>query len=155
MKRNLCIYFAALTAFCTIISLSCKKNHDKSRSELLVGSWTITSDVFNPAYDFNGNGTPVTDAYSTYQACSKDNFTTFNANNTGAFDEGATKCNPGDQQGYSFSWQLSDNDSKIIMDEYADDAATILQLDNSTLKVSTTFEESGTTYTDTQTFKRK
>jgi len=33
--------------------------------------------------------------------------------------------------------------------------ANILQLDNSTFKISATFEELGTTYTNTQTFKRK
>ena len=158
MKRNLHLSVMAFIATCTVISISCKKSSsDKSRSELLVGNWMLTSDVYSPSYDYDGDGTTETEAISLYESCDKDDFITFNANNTGSFDEGATKCDINDDQAYPLGWQLSDNDSKITIvgTGVGSGVANILQLDNSTFKISATFEELGTTYTNTQTFKRK
>ena len=155
MKRNQFTLLACFFVACTVASISCKKDKEKSRSELIVGTWQLTSDSYSPAYDYDGDGTSETEAISLYEACSKDNLIIFNANNTGSFDEGATKCDPGDDQSVAIGWALTDSDTKIAVTGLGGPIVNILQLDNSTLKISYTFDESSTTYTNTQTFKRK
>jgi len=154
MKRNHLKLLACSLIVCMTINVSCKKDKDKSRSELIVGSWILTSDAYSPAYDYSGNGTGITEAFSLYDDCVKDNVSTFKSDNTGISDEGATKCDPDDDQALPFVWQLSDNDSKLVISTYGE-TYNIVQLDNSTLKISMTFEDNGTTYTNTYTFKRK
>ncbi|MEJ0101030.1 MAG: lipocalin family protein [Bacteroidota bacterium] len=154
MKRNRLNLFACFLIACMVINVSCKKDKGKSRSELLVGNWQFTSDAYSPAYDYTGNGMAVTEAISLHDDCTKDDFVTFNADNTGLTDDGPTKCDPSDEQTYPLAWQLSDNDSKLVLATFGE-TYTILQLDNSTLKISDTFEENSITYTNTLTLKRK
>ena len=47
------------------------------------------------------------------QACNTDNTLTFNTNNTGVADEGASKCDPADPQTRDFTWTFVNNETHI------------------------------------------
>ncbi len=146
--------FLSLAIFAFLL-VQCSKDDDapaKTPAELIIGSWQVTSDVFSPAYDL-GTGTPVSEAYPLYEACEKDNITTFKTNSEGEFNEGATKCDAADEQTIPFLWTLKDNNTTLNISAIAD--FKILQLDATTLKISSTFDDGGVTYTETFTFTRK
>jgi hypothetical protein len=46
-------------------------------------------------------------------SCNTDNTLTFNTNNTGVVDEGATKCDPADPQTRDFTWTFTNNETRI------------------------------------------
>ena len=135
------------------ISSSCKKNDvKKSRPELLMGSWIQTAETINPPYDLDQDGTNESDIFSLYSQCIKDDYYDFKAQGAGEFNEGATKCDPADDQTGTFSWELRNNDNTLV---WYGDSYTLDQLDENTLKFSDTFSENNVTYTYTLTFKRR
>jgi len=156
MKKSL-LYFPRILciAVFTLLLVQCKKDEapPKTPSELMVGTWQITADSYSPAYDYFGNGTKITDAFTLYVACQKDDITTFKTNSEGEFNEGATKCDPSDPQSTAFLWTLKENNTVLNISALAD--FKIVQLDATTLKLSTTFDENGVTYTETFTFTKK
>ena len=88
--------------------LSCKKdkedNTPKTKTELLTaGNWIYTSCIVSPAYDYYGNGNPVTDIYAIMNACEKDDFETFKTNGIWEYNQGPTKCDQSSPQIYSAS----------------------------------------------------
>lgn len=104
MKNQL---YALLFLTAAISMTSCKKDKDnnqpapKTKTELIsTGSWkfsTATVGGINVA--------------GFIQACQKDNILTFQAAGTGTVDEGASKCNGGDPQSSSFTWNFTTNES--------------------------------------------
>ena len=156
MKKSLLFIpkFVSLIVF-SLLLVQCSKDDDtpsKTKAELLLGSWQRISDNFSPAYDF-GTGTPVTNAFAIYSACEKDDLYTFKVSNQGEFNEGAAKCDVDDAQTTPFIYQLDDVDSKLMIVGFYE--FNIEQLDKTTMKISTTFMENGTSYTQTITFTRK
>jgi Lipocalin-like domain len=157
MKKNI-LYFPRIVILIvfSFLLMQCKKKDEtppKTPAELIVGSWVLTANTYSPGYDFFGNGQLVTDAFPLYDACQKDDITTFKTNSEGEFNEGATKCDPGDPQSVPFLWTLTNNNTNLNISAVAD--FTIVQLDNTTLKISDTFVEGGVTYTETFVFTRK
>lgn len=45
--------------------------------------------------------------------CDADNKITFKSDKTGVVDEGASKCDPGDPQTYTFTWDFANNETEI------------------------------------------
>ena len=157
MKKSI-LFFPKLLSLIvfSFLLMQCKKDDEtppKTPAELILGSWQLTGDAYSPAYDYFGNGNKITDAYVLYDACQKDDITTFKTNSEGEFNEGATKCDVADPQSVAFLWTLTNNNTTLNISALAD--FTIVQLDNTTLKISDSFVEDGVTYTETFTFTRK
>lgn len=73
----------------------------KTKTELLTqSSWKYKSATVGGA-----------DASSYLQTCQKDNILTFISNGNGNGDEGASKCNAGDPQTYSFTWNFASSET--------------------------------------------
>jgi hypothetical protein len=132
--------------------LHCNKDEEpKTTSELLIGTWSLTAEVYTPTINF-GSG-PVTDYYPYYENCEKDNVIIFKANSEGEFNEGATKCDAADPQTVPFLWTLQNNNTKLSISAIV--TMDILQLDDTTLKLKYPFDFSGVNYTITETYVRK
>jgi hypothetical protein len=92
-------FFLVATA---LLFSSCGK--DKTKTELLTGSWKITNVVKKDGT--NGQ----------LSACSKDDVITFLANGSTTIDEGPTKCSPSDPQTINKTWRWSNNETELILD---------------------------------------
>ena len=137
-----------------ILAGSCNKDNDeptKTKTELLTSAvWKLASHITNPAQDLDGDGqSDDTDVLATYDACDKDDLTSFSANGSGQVSEGVLKCDPADPATYPFTWQWNSNET--ILSLLGQDF-TLIELTSSTLKVSFTYSDSGVTYTETMTF---
>jgi hypothetical protein len=156
MKKSILFLPRILSlAVLAFLLMKCNKNETppKTPNELIVGSWQMTAYTYSPAYDYFRNGTKITDAFALYENCEKDNITTFKTNSEGEFNEGGSKCDPSDAQSTSFLWTLTNNNTTLSISALAE--FKIVQLDATTLKLSSTFVEDGVTYTETITFARK
>jgi hypothetical protein len=150
LKFAVCLVIVATTL------LSCKKDKGetvptKTKTELLTtGSWKRTALISTPAYDWYGDGTFATDVLSVMKPCEKDNFDTYKTNGIGETNEGATKCDLGDPQTWTWSWVFANNETKLIFD--GTDEYKLDELTATTLKFQSTFVENGVTYTQVETY---
>ncbi|HEX4849319.1 MAG TPA: hypothetical protein VFV08_00870, partial [Puia sp.] len=109
-----------LSLFCTfacillIIFTACKKsNKSASKTDMLTsGTWKMTA----LHSDTDGNGSFETDEFSGFPSCVQDNFFTFKSGGDFITDDGATKCDPADDQTQTSSWAFSQNETKITID---------------------------------------
>lgn len=108
--KNLPVW--ALGAFCCVLFTvsSCKKDKDDPKDLLTSPScWkTVKSESRINTTD------PWTDDT---ESCSTDDCTKFNADGTTSIDEGATKCDPGDPQTVSGTFELSEDGKTITITE--------------------------------------
>lgn len=128
-------------------------NNTKGKKELLVdGKWQITA--LSTTYN-DGTGDTTIDSYADWDACMKDDFTTFSADGKGVNDEGATKCDATDPQTDNFTWSLIDNDTKIRIVEAGedDDTSDIVEITATQIKLKEAFNSQGVAGTTTITFK--
>lgn len=141
-----------------IIVASCQKDKDnddnntvKTKTELLTaGTWKYAGAIIDPAYDYYGDGTIVTNIFNTMQDCEKNDFESYQTNGTWEYNEGPTKCDPSYPQIFSLPWNFADNETKLILggNEHA-----ILALTATTLKLRYTFEDAGIIYTEEDTYE--
>lgn len=127
---------------CIVLISSCKKDDEPkvSKTELLAGktskSWKQTAGKENG-----------TDYFSSYSACDKDDLYIFSANKNFEFTEGASKCDPDDDQVLdSGTWEFKANETVI---KAINLEANILELTSSTLRIR--YVDGGDTYEDTYT----
>lgn len=139
----------------TITAASCKKqvsdSKQKTKTELLTaGSWKKTALTSNPAYDWYGDGDYTTDILSVMKVCEANDFETYRSDGTGNVDEGPTRCDQSDPQTWPFTWAFADNETKLVYDGFNE--FNLVELTETTLKVSVTFQENGVTYTQEETY---
>ena len=130
----------------------CKKDDHEvvSKTALLTSKgWIVTAHTFSPAFDFDGDGVDDSNLYQFYDDCIKDDITKFYTNGKGDYDEGATKCDPGDPQTTHFSWSFTTNESKLVIDT---DVADVVELTSTVLKLKNECTFYGTTYTEIISF---
>ncbi len=126
-------YLTHTTIAVIIIAIltGCKKDNNavaKTKTQLLTeGTWSLTALVS----DMDANGTYETNNYAGYSACFKDNFHTFRINGELEVNEGPTKCNPADPQTVIKHWQLTNNETTLVVDGDND----LIELSNTTLKI--------------------
>jgi hypothetical protein len=65
----------------------------------VIGSWKITAVISDVPNDWNSDGIPETDLYSTWSACQKDNLYLFAVDYTGTFKLNCNRTETG-------SWQI-------------------------------------------------
>ena len=125
MKRN----FTIATLFLILLLAACnKKDTAPSKTELLTsGTWKLTAVVA----DEDGNGTYETDRFATFLTCFTDNYYTFSSNGILELNEGPTKCNPADPQTETSTWQFTQNETYLKIDN---DDYLLEELTASTLK---------------------
>ena len=136
------------------IFFSCKKEEadpPKTKTELLTARpWKRTALTSQPAYDWNGNGTSDTDIMKIMLACEKDNLEYYKTDGTVETNEGATKCDPGDPQTWTSTWEFKDNETRIVWN--ATDEYDLVELTETTLRLRITFVENGVTYTHNESY---
>ncbi len=143
--KNLFRIIAVMTVAMLLVTTSCKKDDDDPTPTpyeyLTAGDWKITGMEFNPGIDI-GLGIVITDIYNDFmEDCSKDDLMTFNTDGTLTEDEGPTKCDPEDPQTTNdATWTLTDNDKTLTMidPDFGPSSATVLVLNETTLKLSST-----------------
>jgi hypothetical protein len=101
-----------------IISLllisSCKKDDKKpptKSDDLTSGTWSITA----VTSDEDGDGTYEMNDFADFDDCFKDNIYTFHPDGKWEINEGATKCGDADPQTTIALWQLTANDTQLIL----------------------------------------
>ena len=137
-------------------NFSCKKSKDdgpavKSRAELLTtGTWKYTACIVSPSYDYYGNGNSVTDIFAIMVPCEKDDFEVYHANGIWDYNEGPTKCDASYPQVFSEPWSFVANETKVMVGTVE---CTILELTETALKLRYSFQDSGVTYTEEDTYR--
>ena len=122
----------------------------KTKKELLTtGTWKYTSCIISPAYDYYGDGVMATDLFSILKPCEKDDFEVYKTDGTWEYNEGPTKCDPSYPQVFSEPWSFTANETKMFVGTVEH---TILELTATTLKLRYSFEDSGITYTEEDTY---
>jgi hypothetical protein len=119
-------FFALMLGF--VLFTGCSKDNDIVNDPAnLNGTWAVTGIQSDRAYDWNGDGYTETDIYSSYSSCQRDIILTFDYNGYGQSRQG---CNAPWQ---SFTWQLSNNNTRLLIALPSDD----LNLDLSTFNSNT------------------
>ena len=139
----------------TTTAVSCKKadvkSKQKTKTELLTeGTWKKTSLTSTPAYDWYGDGDYATDILSIMDVCELDDFDTYRPDGTGDTNGGTMRCNQSDPQAWPFTWALTDNETKLVFNGV--NKLNLVELTETTLKFSTTFQEGAITYTQEETY---
>jgi len=141
-KKTVILFLCAPLCF-----FACKKSSPAAASSdfaiLVSGKWQLTAYSVAPP----GSSTSI-DAYSLLPSCFTDNYYIFNADSTLTIDEGATKCDASaPQTTVTGNWKLLANNTELSGVQSVggtNDIATIIQLDNNTLKIQDTTTYSGT-----------
>jgi hypothetical protein len=116
------LLYASFLSFGLLLFSSCKKDKEEvkpplSRTEMITsGSWKIIAFTLSPPMDFDGDGTLDSDAYATYQPCTKDNYFVFKQGGEMEVNQGATKCYSWDNQIETLSWSFEQNETVIIIE---------------------------------------
>ena len=101
------------------------------------------------------NGVTVS-TYDSLDVCDKDDVIIFNANKTGAFDEGVTKCDPQDNQSDPFNWGLlADTKLRIIDSDNDTLDVDIVKNDGTNLSVQFTEDDGTDVYVFTSTYVKQ
>ncbi len=140
-----------------IATLSCKKDEEPTKKELLCGkNWILTAETVSPAINFNG--ILITDLYSQLDDCTKDDISIFNTNGTYTFEEGATKCDVNDPQVWdSGTWVFNSDETILVLTSPGNGTvnAEIIELTSSKIVVSQESTIEGIKYTITDTYQKK
>lgn len=147
-------------ALVAVAFTGCKEDKDDTKADktgmLVEKQWQLTAMTIDPAIDWFGNGTLVTNIFAQLPACAKDDVTIFRKNGTVAFDEGGSKCATNDPQTRSGLWTFDPNQTVISITEDGEtDSWNILDFGNDRIKVEFTVEDEGITYTLTSTYTTK
>jgi Lipocalin-like domain len=152
MKNNIIRLTGMLTIFLLVILSSCSKNDEPSatKSQMIARNWKQTDLLASQA------GTPAVSVFDTFfEPCNKDDIWQFKSDGTYTVVEGATKCDAADPDTITTgTWQLTDNDTRIIIDDASEPAQTlnIVELTNTSFKLSGTETISGVVVTATIVF---
>jgi hypothetical protein len=152
MKNHILRLTGILTFSLIVIVSSCSKNDEPSASkaQMIARNWKQTDLLASQA------GTPAVSVFDTFfESCNKDDIWQFKSDGTYNVVEGASKCDAADPETVTTgTWQLTDNDTKIIIDDASEPAQTlnIIELNNTSFKLSGTETISGVVVTATIVF---
>ena len=101
----------------SVAFLSCQKESDSDNNNAQTNTDYITSSVWvyeSSGVDVDRNGT-IDQSLEDLGVpdCSLDNKLTFKKDGTATADEGATKCDPADDQTTNFNWNFADNEKSL------------------------------------------
>lgn len=148
INRIACI--GILVAFVIVSSCSKDEKETVSKAQLIARNWKQIDLLASQA------GLPPVSIFDTFfEPCNKDDIWQFKSDGTYIVVEGATKCSPTDPDTVSSgTWQLTDGETKIIIDDASEPAQTlnIVELTASSLKLSGTETINGAAVTATIVF---
>jgi hypothetical protein len=146
----------ALVAALLIFVAGCKKDEDSNAidpSQLTGKQWKTTGKTVSPAIDFDNDGTAETNIFPLLETCEKDNLIHLSTSNVITFDEGATKCDPADNQTTAGVWAWNSDQTKITVTVGGFvSTATVITLNATTFVVQTADTINSTPVTSTETF---
>ncbi len=126
----------------------------KTKTELICASpWKATAITIDPAIDVGG--TQITDWFSQFENCTKDDLYKFESNKTALGDEGPTKCDPSDPQSWPSTWTFDLTETKLTWDG---DSYDIVELTATSMVLKMTIDgediggQTGVKYTMTSKF---
>lgn len=132
-------------ALALLIGSGCKKDSNDTcdlSSSAIVGNYKITAATLQ-----SGTSTPEVNVLNTFfEPCQLDDITTLNANNTFAYQDQGTVCDPSGS--YTGTWSLSGNNLTVIADGDTS-TATVSSFDCNNFVVSSI--ELGSTFRVTYT----
>jgi hypothetical protein len=147
-----------LIAALTIIIMSCEKDEEASKKEMLAGkNWILTAETINPGIDFGG-GVIITDLFSQYDQCFKDNLINFTSSGNYTFEEGPTKCDSNDPQVFDAgTWTLNSDETVLVITSSTDGVMNLTIQELTGSKLIVTYEETydGIKYKLTSTYMVK
>jgi hypothetical protein len=124
------IFFLAL--FGLLMFSSCSKDDESATDLLTGGTWKLTES----RSDTDGDGSLEDDL----EPCSADDTVKFEDGGSFTFDEGATKCDPADEQTNTGTWALSSEDKVLTLTQDGISiAAEIVSLTSKRLELKITF----------------
>ncbi len=128
----------------TLIATSCKKGKDAPAitKENLAGSYKLT------ALSAKFGSLPEADVFAEMEACEQDDIYKFNLDNSFDILDAGTACDPTTE--YSSDWALSG--TQITIDG---EVATVTNWDGTTLEVTGSYTDMGTTTTVKATYKKQ
>lgn len=160
MKNQIKHLFLVMMALVILVP-SCKKDSQApSKKELLSGkNWKLTAWTTDPAQDWDGNGTMVTNIYAQLPEHFKDDIYHFTVDGKYTFEEGASKAKTTDPQIWETgTWTLSSDESNIAtISNSSTQSYKLIELTSTSLKWSQEDEntKTGVKYTYTQAFSIK
>ncbi len=149
MQKQLFTLMAALLLSAFILP-GCKEDPPpppaKTKTELITqGSWKFSSATVGGS-----------DVSAFVQACQKDNIIVFVAAGTGTLDEGPAKCNTGDPQSRTFTWNFQSNETQLFISTPlftgGSSTFTLVSISETQLVVSQNITVSGSTQNAVVTF---
>jgi hypothetical protein len=160
MKKRIIV-----VALFAVVAFSCSKKNDPApatREQLLTTAkgWILTAGTINPPIQIPGapSGTPaISDFFGLFlEDCEKDDVFLFTSSGQYRIDEGATKCDPSDQQIKEQGTWAFNSAKTVITVTQADGGSydiNISELSATTLKITESFDPgTGTTYSLTLTY---
>jgi hypothetical protein len=153
MSNSIKTILSVLVLVLFLVISSCSKDDDKqgaTKAQLIARNWKQTDLLAAQA------GLPPVSIFDTFfDPCNKDDIWQFKSDGTYSVVEGASKCTSTDPDTVTTgTWQLTDNDTKIIIDDASEPAQTlnIVELTNTSFKLSGTETINGTVVTATIVF---
>ncbi len=108
MIKQLLFAFVLLS----FVTIACKKDKNKALTPVeLITSATWKIDTIG--FDLNGDNEMDSPLPFGLSACEKDNLITFNADSTGVYSEGESKCATSDPDNTPFTWSFK-NENKVL-----------------------------------------
>lgn len=144
--------YSCITFTLLLFLSSCSEN--KSNSELILGDWQVTALTVDPPQI--ENGVVITDLYAQMEDCDKDNYYSFNSNNTYKFDQGTIICDSLEPQNISGNWNFLNDETELQLIYQSDTILyTLIDLDEELLKMSYSGRDSNNIlHTLTVTFEK-
>jgi hypothetical protein len=138
----------SLLLLLSALFFACKKDNNNgkslSKTEIVTtGTWKITAIVS----DNDGDASKETNEYAMFPSCNKDDYYTFKVGGVLERNEGPTKCDPIDPQIDNRAWQLTQNETKLVIDG---DEYIIDELTTTTLRFENVEASYGTMFTMTK-----
>jgi hypothetical protein len=145
-----------LSAFIIPLFAACKKDESTpalTQTEMLTGGkWRLTALTVSPAYLVNG--TSITDVFSTYPTCTKDDFQSFATTGAYSYDESTDKCPDSNQtETGTWKWNTDETELTLTTSSYSD----VWEIKNLSSKSMTSIykvAEGGVVYTFTGTLTK-
>lgn len=136
---RLSLLFIAVAA---ITITSCKED-DGDTTPALTAEQKLAGNTFLITDQTITENDTIIQSFDDLDACDKDDLLIFNADKTGSFDEGVSKCDPNDPQSESMTWDLVSETRLKVTDAFLTDTFDIVTNDGTNLKLELRDDDNG------------
>jgi len=131
-----------ITVLFSLFIISCNKDakpvtpQPTKTDHIIASPWKLDT----AGFDQDRNGAIDISVMGFISGCVRDNALSFQTNNTGTTDEGATKCNGADPQTTTFNWSFADAEANLSISNSVltplNGKSKILELNSTVLKLT-------------------